>query len=152
METLLFPLTMLVLMTIHESGHIGSAKLMGLRITSIGLMMKPIPHPFVAIKWSSSRPKVLVFFFAGVALTVLQFSLLLGYRFFDQPIIYFAFCAQLILETNPFYSDFTLAVRFMEYPRKTEYQYTLLWYLHISFWVALIVVLLSKRFLYGALF
>ncbi len=152
MELLLFPLTILLLMTIHESGHVGAAKLLGLRVTSIGLMMKPIPHPFVAIKWSSSRPKVLAFFFAGVALTTLQFGLMLTNRFFDQPVVYFAFCAQVILETNPFYSDFTLAHRFLEYPRKTEYAYSLTWYIHISLWTALIVLLLSRRFLYGSLF
>lgn len=152
MEFLLFPLTILVLTTIHESGHVGTAKVLGLRITGIGLTMKPIPHPYVSINWSGSRPRVLAFFFAGVTLTALQFSLLLGNHFFNQPIVYVAFCAQLILETNPFYSDFTLAFRFMVYPRRTEYSYSLLWYVHLSLWAALIILLLSRRFLYGALF
>ncbi|GAB3999115.1 hypothetical protein GCM10028807_48430 [Spirosoma daeguense] len=152
METLYFPLTILVLMIVHESGHVGAAKLLGLRVTSIGFEMKPIPHPAVAIKWSTDRPKVLTFFLAGITMTTLQFGFMLTNRFFDQPMIYFAFCAQLILETNPFYSDFTLAQRFLEYPRRTVYTFSLAWYIHISLWTALIVILLSKRYLYGLLF
>jgi len=152
MELLLLPLTMLVLVCIHESGHVGAAKLLGLRLTHVGIQSKPIPHPYVAIRWSPVRWKVLIFFFAGVALTALQFGVLLTTSFFHQPFVYFGFCAQLILETNPVYSDFTLAQQFVAGKGRTNNQYSLQWYLHLTLWLALIILLLSPRYLYGRLF
>ncbi|SHJ38987.1 hypothetical protein SAMN02745146_3003 [Hymenobacter daecheongensis DSM 21074] len=153
LELLLLPLTMVVLLCIHESGHLGAAKLLGLRVTHVGFLAKPIPHPYVAIRWSPVRWKVLVFFFAGVGLTLLQFGLLLlTTHFFHQPFIYFGFCVQLVLETNPFYSDFTLAKQFVGGKGRTSHEYSLQWYAHVLLWLLLIIGLFGRQYLYGYLF
>ncbi|RAK68044.1 site-2 protease family protein [Hymenobacter edaphi] len=154
MEPLLLPLTMLVLLFIHESGHVLAAKLLGLRVTKVGILTKPIPHPYVAIRWSPVRWKVLIFFFVGVALTLTQFALLLGTtRFFDQRYVYLGFCAQLVLETNPVYSDFTLAKQFVSgQGRQATDMFSLRWYVHVTLWLLLIIGLFSPRYLYGLLF
>lgn len=146
---------MAVLVFLHELGHLAAAKLLNLKITSFGITMKPIPHPYVAINWSSNRRKVLIFFFAGMPVTVLLFAVMFSVHFYDLKLLYIAFCIQMILEANPFYSDFTLAAQFLSHrkPKATkEYLFSNIWYLHITIWVFLIIGLLSKKYLFGLLF
>lgn len=146
---------MVVLLFLHELGHVAAAKLLNLRIKSVGIQMKPVPHPFVAIKWSTDKNKVLIFFFAGMFVTLTLFSIMFSVHFYDLKLLYLAFCVQIILETNPFYSDFTLAARFLDMQSsKTpkEYMFSNIWYLHITLWLFLIIALVSKNYLFGVLF
>jgi hypothetical protein len=68
--------------------------------------------------------------------------------------LYFAFCLQIIIETNPFYSDITIAIitakNNLKYGKSYEadykkifskYQFSKFWYLNFILWMVLILLL-----------
>lgn len=99
-----------VLTAWHEAGHLFCARLLGLEVEKVGFALRPFPHPFVSVaNVPDSRSKYL-FLAAGTAATLLIGALLWVSGALSLPMVYLALCIQLIIETNPFYSDITIAV------------------------------------------
>lgn len=156
MQILLFLIFLFTLMCFHELGHILIAKILNLSVQKIGFHIKPYLHFFVAVKYPKNNLHKYVFLFSGSFLTILLFTSLLFKNFFDLPSLYWAFVIQLAIETNPFYSDFTIAlVSNNKLDKKTKsyvenykiqfkkYQYTAQWYLHFIIWTFIIILLIK---------
>jgi len=147
-------LIIVVLMTTHELGHVIAAKFLRLRIITIGFRKNPIPFPYVEVERTLDMRKTTIFYFAGIAVTIVLFAAFsLTNQFWGLKFLYYAFCTQLILETNPFYSDFVIyyLIQKRTYDYKS-YLYTPIWYIHFSLWGLLILILLSNRFLPAIIF
>ena len=153
---------LLLLMILHETGHVIFAKTTCLSIHQVGFQLKPYPHFFVAVEWPKSQIKSLFYLFSGTFVTIILFIIAYIYHWFGTQYLYYAFVIQLIIETNPFYSDFTIAVitknefnsnkavifadLYME--RFLRYQYTFKWYLHFLFWIIFIIILIKYNLFY----
>lgn len=148
--------TIAVLMLLHETAHYVSARAMNLRVIDYGVKLRgAIPYPFVEIGWTADARKRLIYLMAGVATTACLFTLsLITSAAWLIPGIYLGFCGQLILETNPVFSDFIILQRMNAGKGKTggDQLFTGRWYLHFTLWIMVIVLLLSPRFLPGILF
>lgn len=159
-------------MTVHELSHIFTAKVCGMKINKIGFTVKPLPHIYVAVTENNlSVLRKTLFMLCGNVTTIVIFitSILL----FDIPkAVYYAFAFQLIIEMNPFYSDYSLLFSYIKansilkttfiqnrkYPTQKEinliykkvnqeYLYSRDWYLHLFVWTIIIILLLSPKFI-----
>lgn len=141
-KVLLTFIFIVILIILHEFSHYLSAKLLNLKINRIGFDLKPIPHCFIEIGevlgW-----KFYVFMYAGSFMTVVMFLLSLYNNFWNIKPICWAFIIQLIIETNPFYSDFVISFlyRNIKYESKEsctlayyKYIFSIKWYLHFLLW------------------
>lgn len=149
--------TVVALMFLHELAHYLSARVMDLRVIGYGIKTDAkVPHPYVEVGWTNDRWKRTVYLMAGVATTVSLFALLFSTTgFWLVPGIYLGFAIQLILETNPLYSDFIILRKMAKGGGRkgnNDELFTLPWYLHFMVWSGLVIVLLSPRFLPGLLF
>ncbi len=148
----------IILTVFHELGHIISARILNLSISKIGLQLKPYPSAFVAVKWPKSKIKKNIYLFSGTFITLCLFSTSFFFNFFDNTFLYLAFCFQLIAETNPFYSDFTIAIvtnkhsekqtkSYIEFYKEqfSKYQFSLIWYLHFISWIIIILTLVKFK-------
>lgn len=143
------------LLLLHELGHIISAKIMGLSIKKIGVSSKPYPHVFVAVQWAKERIKRYIYLFSGTAVTLTLFLISFSFHFFDVRSLMYAFIIQLIIETNPFYSDFTIAIvtrkiNTLGINTKNYYQeiyknhaFSSLWYIHFIIWACITFLLIN---------
>ncbi len=147
-----------VLLVIHELGHVIAAKILGLNILKVGFTLKPVPHAYVKVDWPKKRNERTIFLLSGFAinLILLALSFLSGISF--KPLL-LALCIQMVIETNPIYSDFViinLANRASSEVRKTrssysvvyqklykEYMHSSKWYLHFGVWVLIIIALIN---------
>lgn len=150
-------LGVIILMILHELGHVITAKLLGLKVYAVGIQWKPYPHFFVAAEWPKKQSKRLIYLFSGTFITLLLFISCYSVGWFGKQYIYYAFVAQLIIESNPFYSDFTIAVithnKFdasitksyatLYKERFLAYQFSYQWYLHFICWIILILILVK---------
>lgn len=103
LETILY---IIILMIVHELGHIGTAILLRIPIKKIGVTMKPYPSLYVAVYDNRIQPyKRNLFLISGNIITVICFVayLLIGYY---HPEITYAFIIQIINDLNPFHSDY----------------------------------------------
>jgi hypothetical protein len=148
------------------------AKACGMRIKKIGFTCKPLPHVYVSvIENNLSLLKRILFMISGNFTTI--FFFMIGLLYFDVPrIIYFAFAFQIIIELNPFYSDYSLLLSYIKahsklkitflqnkkYPTKEEinimykkenqeHLYSKEWYWHLFIWAMIIIILLSPKFI-----
>lgn len=128
-----------LLTTIHELGHVAVAKLLGLRIYKIGGAFKPLPHVYIA----AEHPKVYwqkwLYLMIGNMITILLF--IIGLYFFNIHTfkwLYLAFSMQIIIETNPFFSDYTIIQG-----KGMNYAYTWQWYIHFAIWTSVIIFLIK---------
>ncbi|WP_196890114.1 hypothetical protein [Aureivirga sp. CE67] len=147
MEVLYTILCLFSLIIIHELGHVISALILNLKITKIGFQWIPYPHAYVKIKWPESKTKALIYLLAGSFMTIVLLAISLINNFFGLEALALAFFIQLIIEFNPFYSDFTI-IRAIFSERSTnqethaalmkEQLFTPLWYVHFVAWVFLI--------------
>ena len=106
-DGLIVGLIMVLLTALHEGSHILAAKLCNLRIHEVGFRMRPLPHPYVMVRWSNNRWHRRIFLYAGFASTFLLFLISWSFGFMGWSILMIAFGFQMLIETNPFYSDFT---------------------------------------------
>jgi len=144
-----------VLLILHECAHVIAAIVMRLKVVQCGLKTSPLPHLFVAIEPTLIEYKKYIFLFAGVGLSVILFIISIYYRFWNINSIYWGFAIQLIVETNPFYSDFTIAINDKQGSNnpdnipETRYQrdchYSRVWYFHFLFWTILILFLVKLK-------
>jgi hypothetical protein len=149
--------TVVVLMFLHEMAHYVSARAMQLRVIAFGIKTDTrVPHPFVEIGWTPDRRKRIIYLMAGVATTATLFTLMcLTTSFWLVPGIYLGFAVQLILETNPMFSDFIILRKMSKGSgpgRSNDEVFTAPWYLHFLLWGSIVILLLSPRFLPSLLF
>ena len=157
MITVLFVFLLVVaLLILHELGHIVAAKIMNLEIKKIGFSLKPYPHAFVAVEWTREKLKRYIYLFSGSTVTLLLFFVSYNFKFFELQQLLYAFIVQFIFETNPFFSDFTIAIvtNIAEKQKITidehyyqkvyaKYAFSLGWYAHFTIWTILIYVLIT---------
>lgn len=141
METvLLVTITILVLTVLHELGHVAAAKALNLRIFKVGALLRPFPHLFVAVGYPKVFWKKFIYLMAGSAVTL---SLLLICFLSGQLVLLkwlsLAFAYQIIMETNPFYSDFTIITGIPT----DDYLFTKKWYIHFFAWMCIIIVIIK---------
>lgn len=129
----------LLLVLAHESGHIMSAKLFGLKIEKIGFAWKPLPHPYVVALNVPNNILKYCFLFSGPFVTIVLFSLACGFSLLAYKPLYYAFTFMIITEYNPYYSDFTIAAG----THQGEYRYTVLWFVHFMLWITLGTALIA---------
>lgn len=157
MDFFLSLLLVLTLLLLHELGHVVCAIILKQKIKGAGITLKPYPHFYVAIDWPKEQDKKLIFLFSGFA-TYLTL-LLLAYlnNLLAIKVVQNAFIIQALIETNPLYSDFTIAkittdpefklVRNKNsynllYKKKyQDYLFSGPWYIHFFIWLTLIFVL-----------
>ncbi|MEM7548471.1 MAG: hypothetical protein AAF363_02275 [Bacteroidota bacterium] len=165
MEILKTAFVILALLSLHELGHVISAKLIGVRIVKVGFSFAPLPHPYVVVENLDFFYQRLIYLLAGIAMTVLlliifKLSGLIYYSF-----IFYAFAIEILLETNPFYSDLTLlALPIHQHRQLSEgisrgkisgmgliyansYIFSSIWYLHLILWSVLIYLLFAEKIL-----
>lgn len=146
-------------MILHETGHVVAAKIIGLKVYQVGFQWHPYPHLFVAATWPRTEVERLVYLFSGPLVTASIFFIMLFYDFFGFKHIYHAFAIQLIIESNPFYSDFTIAAITKSRQedikstsihsskmRLSDYLFSYKWYIHFSIWTFFIIVLLKSHY------
>lgn len=132
----------MVLTGIHELGHIVAARQLGMRIFKIGAALSPIPHVFVAAQHPKEFWKKFIYLMAGSAITITLFSIAMATGLAKAyPWIYIAFAFQLIIEANPFYSDFTIITG----KHRDAYIFSSVWYIHFVLWMSLILLLIHNN-------
>lgn len=145
-----------VLLLLHEMGHVISAKIMNIPIERVGFNLKPIPNFNVSIKWPREKRKGFYFLFSGTLSTITIAFILLFCDFFNLESLFYAILIQLIIETNPIYSDFVIAFVYSKFNYKEkkihkdyfyflfqEHRYSLYWYVHLVLWVILILFIIK---------
>ncbi|MBW8049879.1 MAG: hypothetical protein FVQ77_05980 [Cytophagales bacterium] len=150
----------IILTAFHELGHIIFAKILGLDIQKVGFSLRPYPHVFVSIKWPYKKTEKLIYLFSGSFITLSLFFISFVNDFFEHKFLYYAFAIQFIIETNPFYSDFTIAVVSNNIERLKnnrninadfyknqflKYQFSFKWYIHFVLWTLLITLLFNLK-------
>ena len=141
---------------------------MNLRIEKAGFAYKPFPRFYVSIIDNGIPFKKRSWFLiSGNLMTIVLFIIYLSF-FNRYDIVYYAFSYQLIVETNPFYSDYTTIIFSYLYKDdfikqfdnrspsgrdqvetgykenyKDKYLFGKFWYLHFTVWGIFIVCLLS---------
>jgi hypothetical protein len=131
-----------LLLTLHELGHIFSAVLLKLKIDKVGFTFKPYPHPYVAVSEVKNNLEYYVFLFSGISVTVTIFLICWWLNLLHFKALYYALAYELVIETNPFHSDFTIAFGMKE-------KFTLKWYFLFFAWMAIITVMFAPQFLAG---
>ncbi len=142
----------------HELGHVISAKILKLPIHKIGFQFRPYPHFYVAVQWPRNSTQKYIYLFSGTFFTVMLFIISLANQFFGLTILYWAFIIQLITETNPFYSDFTIALVSNAKLNKgvksyaenyklqfKKYQFSSKWYVHFIIWTSILMLLIKSE-------
>lgn len=154
-------LTYLLLVVSHELGHYISAKLMKLKDIKIGVTFVPFPHPYVAALIDRNAWKKYIFLFSGISMTLIIYSLTYFNYQLKYDFIRIALIIKLCMETNPFYSDFTIAfkpksrennnksvskqIKYQSASAKKDYLFSFKWYLHFLIWLLLILLLITKE-------
>lgn len=139
----------------HELAHIISAKIMRLKIYRVGFTLKPVPHFFVRVENSIISVKRNTYLFAGFFSTVVLLIISALNGFLELKPLCWAFIVQLIIETNPFYSDFVIFIinkKMCKY--KLNYSavlkshlFSFVWYLHFIIWSVFIILLFKIKFM-----
>jgi hypothetical protein len=165
----IIPLLLLFVVLLHESGHYIAAKLQGLIVDKFSFSLKPLPHFYVSIiDYKISMRERILFLLSGNFIILLIFVTFIlsgiNYKY-----LYYAFVYQIIVDTNPFYSDYVVAIISYSYRKwfrkqhiendinttgdmtidnlKDIYMFSPIWYLHCLIWGLLIILLVSPKFL-----
>jgi len=157
-NTLLTAFFLFLLLVIHETGHVLTAKILQLNIRKVGFTLVPFPHVFVRVDWPRVKKERTFFLMSGFATILLLFALVLIAGISFKPLL-IALCLQLIIETNPIYSDFVIIKivdKVIAEVRKTrqpypavykriykKYLFTSGWYVHFFVWTIIVVSVLN---------
>ena len=158
-------LILLFTLLLHEFGHYLSAKIQGLIVDKFSFSLKPIPHLYVSIIDNKiSLRKRILFLLSGNMIIILSFLIFL-LSGFECKYIYYAFAYQIILDTNPFFSDYVITIISYLYKKeiyhsfienkmevdinnlKKKYMFSPIWYIHFVLWGILIIFIVSPSFL-----
>jgi len=122
---------------LHESAHIGIALIFHLKIRSIGLRIKPMPHIYVEIDNITPQLRKIFFTIAGVG-TIL---LLWVYFYFTNnanQALMITLTLQLVMDMNPFYSDIQVLNSILWIKNspnfRVRYLFSNIGLLHFSIW------------------
>ena len=154
------PVILASLLTVHELGHIAVAKLLNLQLQKVGFRHFPFPHVFVEVAWPRRKSDRVLFLMSGF-LTILSLVALARIAGIDYTPLWIAFGIQLMIETNPIYSDFVIMsitdrvsreiartrASYKQVYKKiySDYLYSARWYVHFLLWAVLVVAII--RFL-----
>lgn len=157
-DLLLVPVFLAVFITLHELGHIAAAKALNLYLQKVGFSMTPFPHVFVNVAWPKKKKERTLYLMSGFITIVTLLLLILLFDITSTPLL-IAFGIQLVIETNPIYSDFVIInltekvsaeIARSRQPYKTVYQriyanylYSPAWYVHFILWVVFIVLIVQ---------
>ena len=160
MEWLFFFIALAVLMFLHELGHVLLGLLVGYKFESIGFSSGAIFPHVAMMEPEESQWRERVFLLGGFLSTVTLF-LLVSFQFLNLPqAVFAAFFVQFMLETNPFFSDFSMLLFYREsyLPYKSDINqlkekikdqwFTPKWYIHLTLWAVGVIGFL--RLLFGA--
>ena len=100
----------LLFILLHELAHVITIKSLNLSIYNVGIKLKPIPHFFVEFMWSRKQKENNLILLSGTLCTLTLFGLSFIFNFFNNKILMNSFLFQLVIETNPFYSDFVSVI------------------------------------------
>jgi len=164
----LVPILLLIVVLMHEFGHFIAAKLQSLSVDKFGFSLKPLPHFYVSIIENNITLRQRILFLLGGNLMVLFLFTCFLLSGFDNRYVYYILAYQIIIDTNPFYSDYVVIIisflfrkLFKEnnYSRfkneierlnintlKENYMFSLTWYTHCILWGLLIILLVSPKF------
>ena len=153
MEWLILIMVWIGLMFLHELGHVVCGLAMGYKLEYIGFTPRSI-FPHVAMTaHHETRLRHSIFLLGGFLSTLSLFTLA-TLRVIDAPqLIFTAFFVQMAIETNPFFSDFSMLLFYQEsyLPSRSditqlkekikEQWFSSKWYLHLTLWILSIVLL-----------
>lgn len=144
-----------ILLFLHEMSHALAAKILGLTIDGYGFKSKPYPHFYVSAERPRNEFQKYFYLLAGLFSTLVWATVcwFIGWTSYD--FITWAFILQISAETNPFYSDFTIAIidhkihkQIKTIPTKKDYdaiikkhQFSIQWYIHFILWATLVISL-----------
>lgn len=156
MKSFLMTLASVIVLTLlHEFGHYITAKIMKQTVYGYGVRLFPYPSIYVSIKFPSENYKKNIYLFSGFFFTICSFLIFFKFDFFNLDFLFWAYFIQLLIETNPFYSDFTIAYitnKYKSYDGRSYikfhnlYMRSKFWYLHFVSWLAVIILLLNYKF------
>ena len=160
----------LLLLSFHETGHYICAKIMKLPIEKVSFSFTPFPRLYISVYDSGiSMCKRLIYLFSGCVSTVLIFVLLHFVSFEYSNELLMVTVAQMLIETNPFYSDFSFMFFLCTNRKKISsfsahvyhdkqreemkdalsqlretYFLSSTWYSHFMVWTVFLIVMLKK--------
>lgn len=145
---------------LHELGHVICSLSLKLKITDMGFAYKPFPHFYVSVKWPYKTYQKVLYLFSGffVYLIILSLFLIFYSCNITNDIIKYALFLQLIIETNPIYSDFVIVQLVKKIYMKsknstnfksiykeayTQHLFSKFWYLHFFLWTLIVFSLIK---------
>lgn len=140
-----------ILTLLHEIGHYISAKILRLKIIGYGVRLTPYPSIYVSVKYPSNNSKRLFFLLSGFLATMCSFIIMMYLCFFNLEVIFWGYFIQLIIETNPFYSDFTIAYlvknssSFDFIKSNNTYIKSKKWYFYFFMWICFVLLLIIYK-------
>lgn len=155
------PLFLILTLLMHEMGHLVAAKVLGLPTRGLRFAMRPIPHLYVSVSYYRlTLHRRVIFLLSGSALVVVM---LIAFATLGRPYrdAHLALSIQTIVDTNPFFSDYVVAIMSCLYRRefsqtedseivlrelKERYFFSPVWYIHFVAWGCVIALLLSEVF------
>ena len=93
---------------------------MNIPIERVSFNLKPIPNLNISIKWPREKRKGFYFLFSGTLSTIIISLILLFCDFLNIKSLFYAILIQLIIETNPIYSDFVIAFVYNKFNYKEK--------------------------------
>ena len=156
------PLYVLVVVLMHELGHYIAAKVQGLIVEGFNFELKPLPHFYVSVIDDRLTMKQRLIFLIGGSLMTLLLLILFLISGIDNRYLFFILICQTLLDFNPFYSDYVVAIMsyiYRDYFKKNEtnenlieelkerYMFSTIWYIHLILWGIMIILLLSPKFI-----
>jgi hypothetical protein len=157
MSAILFFTCLLLLMLLHEAGHAIVALCLGYRVERLQFAPGSI-FPYLSVQETRQDQWCKNLFLAGGTLmTLLLFFLAASQSFWLQPWLFYALVLQIAMETNPFFSDWSMMLfrqelqnndqgRIVDLKNKIqELWFTKKWYCHFLAWSTLIISFLSLK-------
>lgn len=146
-----------VLLIIHELGHLIAAFLLKLQINSIGFRIKFLPGMYVSIYKPKSPYLSVLFILSGTFTTLALAAICYYYHFWDNIMLEIATILIVISNTNPFYSDvsiillshikskknnnaFELITSHDFYKESDNYKYGI-WFIYFIFWLIISIMI-----------
>jgi hypothetical protein len=149
--------TIPVLMLLHEGGHALSATLLGYRVEGLGIAPRTyMPYISVHIQRKAYWRKI-IFMISGCAVTLVLFAWAYSNTFWGLEWLFYALWLQIAIETNPFFSDFSMLLFEKDIKENAKEDITNMqeavkacwftnrWYAHVMAWTLLISLLMSLK-------
>lgn len=159
----------LSILFMHEMGHYLAAKIIGLKVEKVSFSMRPLPRFYVSvIDQGISFTKRLLYYISGNMVTLLVFIILNFIDFNGVRLLRIVVAIQIIIETNPFYSDYSTVLFWISNKSrinrlsqpiynakqekeinnyleqiKEEYFLSPIWFIHFTIWTILLIFLLE---------